>query len=255
MWPCRLFRWARQPDGWFEKGQLRFECASAQACAVQVSGTAFTSRFKPSGNAAAATQTSTNQPAATTFAEAISRFELSGDINDLKFARALARSPAELATLEFNILRTAGYEQGLTLTVRLAQRNRSVEVGDSERLMGFYRSVDSRLPLKLLWKITPNPAATALRFGTYRVNLRLGVIAKTTTRTCLGSACNSAVNTQTVDKNVQASLLASSGYSANGEVALTASGASTSVMFGAASLMDVNSLEPVAAIESVELVR
>ena len=239
--------------GWFEKGQLRFECDTVRACAAKVSGAAFTSRFKPRDGAAVARARGSDVPAAS-FDEAIARFDRSGQIDDLKAARTLAKTRVEQAVLEFNILRTAGYEKGLAVTARLVQGDRSVSVDDSQRLMGFYRSVDSTLPLKLRWQISPNAGTTTLRLGTYRVKLRLGVVLKSTTRTCLGSACNDRDDTEAIAKNVDTLLSPSKSYRASGEVTLMAPGAGSAMTFGVASLKNVKSTEPLVAIESVELV-
>jgi len=238
--------------GWFETGQLRFECATVQTCAAKVSGAAFTTRLKPREDAATALARA-RITTASSFDEAIGRFERSGHIDDLKAARTLARTPVQQAVLEFNILRTAGYEKGLVVTAKLIQGDRSMTIEDSQRLLGFYRSVDSGLPLRLQWQIAPNPGVAPLRLGSYRVKLRIGVVIKSTTRSCMGNACSNRDDVQTLAQSVETVLTPVKAYRAAGEVILMAPGAGTSVLLGVASVKDVNSTEPLLAIESVEL--
>ncbi|MEH0166621.1 hypothetical protein [Roseateles microcysteis] len=239
--------------GWFKQGSKAFECTTYADCIPKLSGKDLSSERQAWLSASAAAGSAAGSDATKTFEAALSAYQAKGNKDDLKRAQALAASPAERARLEYTLMQLAGFDKVLTLSSRVEGSGKSAGTEDAERLLGFFRSVSSSIPVKFSWSLAPETALLPLKQGRYAVTLKVGLKVDKTHRTCLGAACSDRVGTVPYVREVQVVLDTTNGYRAKGSFELSLDGARTSALFGTESGEAISGFAGVASIESVKL--
>lgn len=239
--------------GWFKQGSKAFDCATYADCIPKLSGKDLSSERQAWLTASAAAGSAAGSDATKTFEAALSAYQAKGNKDDLKRAQALAASPAERARLEYTLMQLAGFDKVLTLSSRVEGSGKSAGTEDAERLLGFFRSVSSSVPVKFSWSLAPETALLPLKQGRYAVTLKVGLKVDKMHRTCLGAACSDRVGTVPYVREVQVVLDTTNGYRAKGSFELSLDGARTSALFGTESGEAISGFAGVASIESVKL--
>lgn len=238
-------------QGWFVKGVKQIDCSTYFDCSTKISGKDLVMERrkwngKPAANIADLRQQSS-------FASMLEAFYLSGDRADLKKVQGLAATAQQKATFEYVLLQTAGFDKVLLLNARVKNGQQSVSMQDSEKLLGLFKSIDSKVPVTIDWALKPNKSLLQLQYGTYEINLSIGLnVRKTKRTTFLGFA----QSRSDVDKYVQKVTLILSnknGFQGTGTNNLTVSGAETNSFFGTESHATIDAIDPVISIESVKL--
>lgn len=237
--------------GWFVKGIKQIDCSTYADCSSKISGKDLAlERRKWNGNAATNIADLRQQ---STFASMLEAFYLSSDRADLKKAKDLATTTQQKTTFEYTLLQTAGFDKVLLLNAKVKNGQQSVSLQDSEKLLGFFKSIDSKVPVTIDWTLKPNKSLLPLQYGTYEINLSIGLnVRKTKRTTFLGFA----QNRSDVDKYVQKVTLIlhnKNGFQGTGTNNLTVSGAETNSFFGTESHAMIDGIDPVISIESVKL--
>jgi len=238
--------------GWFKDGSKSFDCATYGDCIPKLSGKDLSSE-RQAWLAASAAPKSAGTGDAKTFDAALSAFQSKGNKEDLKRAQTLAESPLQRAQLEYTLMQVAGFDKVLTLSSRVEGSGKSVGTEDAEKLLGFFRSVSSAIPVRLNWSLAPETALLPLRQGRYAVTLKVGLYVEKTRRTCFGAGCSDRLDKVPYVKEVQLILEPTNGYRAKGSFELSLDGASTSVLLATESREVVSGFAAVASIESVRL--
>lgn len=235
--------------GWFKQGDKQFDCSAYSECIPKLSGKELTLQKKNWVLVASANQNDFTDT--DTFEGAIKAFTSTGKKDDLKKAQSLAKSTAQKKELEFHLLQTVGFEKIFNLTTKVRSGNTSIGTEDSEILLGFFRSINSSIPLGMSWSIKYDKSILPLTYGSYAIELKTGVRISKITRSCFGSACTDRTEIQPYIKTFDVILRPAGGYAANGSYELFVSGASQSAFLGAETGSVLSAVEPVISIESV----
>lgn len=235
--------------GWFKQGDKQFDCSAYSDCIPKLSGRDLTEQKKNWVSIASENQGESIN--ADTFEGALKAYIIWGRKNDLKQAQSLAKSVNQKKQLEFQLLQTVGFEKVFHLTTKVRNGKNSVGTEDTENLLGLFRMVNSSIPLDMIWNIKYDNAVLPLTYGSYAVELKVGVKISKTQRSCFGSGCTDWIDVQPYIKNLNVILRPASAYGAQGNYELLVSGASQSAFLGAESGSVISGVEPVISIESV----
>lgn len=235
-----------EKTGWFEKGQFKFACTTINSCMQNVSGADYTQAIQQGPTDTGSGKTSDD------FFGAISAFRSTGDRHYLHQANQLAKTGRERAELEYELIRIAGFNKAFASSATLTTRgNDQINFEQKDQILGYIRSTDSSVPLRVRWQIRNNADAVSIKHGKYLVEILIGVRAQMKRTTCLGSACGDRVFTEVFETRVSADLSAKRNH-ADGIFDLRQSMNSASVMFGVTSTRELLDIDPYIRIESVK---
>lgn len=238
-------------SGWFQQGAKQIDCTTYYECSQKISGKDLALERRKWNTSAATNLEDLRKQ--NDFASAMEAFYLSGERHDLKRAQALAKSSENKAQFEFTLMQTAGYDKSLHLSAKVKNGKQSVSMHESERLLGFFSSINTQVPVSIDWGLKSNKELLSLQHGEYEVVLSLGLNVKINKQTSfLGfSQSRSDVNRYVQKRTVV--LNSKNGFQSSGTINLSISGADTTSMFGTESNSTIQHIEPVIRIESVSL--
>jgi hypothetical protein len=239
--------------GWFDKGRAVLSCPTVAQCLAGLSGEALTERLRQQAKLdpgplqaqrAAARQGD--------FDQALLAFKTSGDADDLRQANALARSRAQRAHMELELMRLAGFDRALRLSGVVRSGAQSASLGSEERLLGLWREVNSRLPVTLDWKLEPNPGGLKLQHGRYRVDLTVGVAAEYERKACMMGVCQTHRDVREHVHSPQVTIDPGGRFQQGGSHALAVTGSSITQLIADQSYT-LTGVRPILRIHRVEL--
>ena len=188
------------------------------------------------------------------FGAAMIAFRESGDRQYLRLAKEMARSVADRVQMEFELLRIAGFDKAFVTSAELVPgAGRAVDFSERERVLGFVRSTDGSVPLRVNWRVRNDSDAVEVRLGTYSVRALIGVRARLKRTSCVGSLCNEQMHTDLFERQVNITIDARR-REAGGQFDLRQTANSASMTFGSPTVDQLVDIEPFVRVDSVTLV-
>ena len=235
--------------GWFKNGNKIFYCDVYTDCLKNLSGKDFININKvlsPEDSKKIQDLRNLN-----TFESIIEAFNLTGDKDDLKRAQNLAKSKQQKATLEYTLMRVAGFDKVFLLSANVVNGEKSLNLNESEHLLGFMQSVSASLPVKIKWKLSSNPLILPLQYGAYEIKLKVGIDVMTSAKTCIGIFCNNRVDKDEYSEKYNLTLTRNSKYTDAGVYDLSVKSSHAASVFVGSTLKAITGVTPIISIESV----
>jgi hypothetical protein len=237
--------------GWFKDGKLAYSCNSFSDCIRNASGKDYVT-FLQSNQVSSDAGTLNTLRRLNSFEGWLQAFEQSGNPSDLKTAELMAKDTAQKAKLEHTLMKIAGYDKALALTAQVRSGQESVPLKESDHLLGFVRGVNSNVPVKITWTLSQDSKRFPIRFGQYKIKIKVGLDVSKQITTCVGM-CRTREDTDSYWNTYSIVLSANNKFTSSGTYDLSVDANRAGSMFGMKSSEVLTNVRPVLSIESVEL--